>query len=198
MGALVREMTEDDIDAVAAVRVRGWQVAYVGLVPQAHLDAMDVAEDADRRREFFSRGLGDVVNLVAEEPGGGGAGGQVVGWACFGPYREKDLPSGDAELYALYVRPERFGAGIGHALLSETLRRLTERGFPRVRLWVVRGNERAERFYARAGFAPDGGAESFDVEGVAVPEVRYARALPPSPTATPAPPPPSSPSAPST
>ncbi|MER0245629.1 N-acetyltransferase [Streptomyces sp. HSW2009] len=188
MGVLVREMTEDDIDAVAAARVRGWQVAYVGLVPQAYLDAMSVAEDAVRRREFFSRGLGDVVNLVAEEPGGSdGAGSQVVGWACFGPYREKDLPSGDAELYALYVRPERFGAGIGHALLSETLRRLTERGFPRVRLWVVRGNGRAERFYARAGFAPDGGAESFDVEGVAVPEVRYARTLPPSPTVTPNP-----------
>lgn len=180
MDVLVREMTEDDIDAVAAVRVRGWQSAYVGLVPQAYLDAMSVREDAARRREFFSRGLGDVVNLVAEEPAaGGGTGPEVVGWACCGPYRDEDLPSGDAELYALYVKPERIGTGIGQALLAETLWRLTERGFPRVRLWVLQGNERAKRFYSRAGFAPDGGEESFELAGASVPEVRYVRPLSP-------------------
>ncbi|MFI2030000.1 GNAT family N-acetyltransferase [Streptomyces buecherae] len=181
MDVLVREMTEDDIDAVAAVRVRGWQTAYAGLMPQSYLDAMSVREDAERRREFFARGLGDVINLVAEEPapGGGADGGtEVVGWACCGPYRDEDLPSGDAELYAIYVKPERLGAGIGHALLTEALRRLTEREFPRVRLWVVRGNQRAERFYARAGFVPDGGEESYEVAGAQVPEVRYARDLP--------------------
>ncbi|WP_431041502.1 N-acetyltransferase family protein [Streptomyces sp. P1-3] len=168
----VREMTEADIDAVAAVRVRGWQAAYTGLMPQAHLDALSVAEDAARRREFFSRGLGDVVNLVAETADGG-----VAGWACFGPYRERDLPSGDAELYALYARPELVGTGVGRALLGETLARVTERGFPRLRLWVLKGNARARRFYERAGFTPDGGEESYDVDGAAVPELRYVLGL---------------------
>ncbi|WKX73234.1 GNAT family N-acetyltransferase [Streptomyces sp. XD-27] len=164
----VREMAETDIDAVAEVRVRGWQSAYAGLMPQAHLDALSVAEDAARRREFFSLGLGDVVNLVAER-----ADGDVAGWACFGPYREPDLPSGDAELYALYARPELVGTGVGRALLGETLARVAERGFPRVRLWVLKGNARARRFYELAGFTPDGGEVASDVDGVAVPEVRY-------------------------
>ena len=106
-GVRVRDMTEADIDAVAAVRVRGWQAAYRGLVPQAHLDGLSVEKDAERRGEFFSRGVGDVVNLVAEN-----AVGEVVGWACFGPYRDRDL-LGDAELYAIYVRPDLIGAGIG-------------------------------------------------------------------------------------
>ncbi|MFE6778747.1 GNAT family N-acetyltransferase [Streptomyces sp. NPDC057702] len=191
MDVLVREMTEGDIDAVATLRVRGWQTAYAGLMPRSYLDAMSAREDADRRREFFARGVGDVINLVAEEPApGGGASGptEVVGWACCGPCRDADLPSGDAELYALYVTPERHGTGIGYALLTESLRRLTEREFPRVRLWVVRGNERAERFYDRTGFTPDGGEESYEVAGVQVPERRYARDLPPTtPPATPSP-----------
>ncbi|WP_432586286.1 GNAT family N-acetyltransferase [Streptomyces sp. HD1123-B1] len=174
-GVLVREMTEADIDAVAAVRVRGWQEAYAGLMPQSYLDGLSVEEDAGRRREFFSRGVGDVVNLVAEEDGGG-----VVGWCCFGPYRERDVPEGDAELYALYVRPGLVGTGIGRALLGESLDRVAERGFPRLRLWVLRDNARARRFYERAGFAPDGGAEAYDVDGVSVPEVRYARRLDPA------------------
>lgn len=44
-------------------------------------------------------------------------------------------------------------------------------------LWVLKGNARARRFYERAGFRPDGAEEPFEVEGVAVPEVRYVRAL---------------------
>ncbi|OMI41164.1 GNAT family N-acetyltransferase [Streptomyces sparsogenes] len=182
-GVRVREMTEADIDAVAAVRVRGWQVAYRGLIPQAHLDGMSVEQDACRRREFFSRGVGDVVNVVAETGAGevvGSGVGEVVGWACFGPYRDRDLPSGDAELYALYVRPDLVGAGIGRLLLTESVARLSERGFPRLRLWVLAGNDRARRFYERAGFAPDGGTEAYEVEGVSVPEVRYARELAPA------------------
>lgn len=172
-GALVREMTESDIDAVATVRVRGWQNAYTGLMPQTYLDGLSVEEDAERRREFFSRGLGDVVNLVAEDGTG-----EVVGWSCFGPYRDRDVPPGDAELYALYVHPSLLGTGIGHALLDETRRRVAERGFPHLRLWVLEENRRARRFYERAGFAADGGAETHKVEGAAVPELRYALRLP--------------------
>ncbi|MEV5463785.1 GNAT family N-acetyltransferase, partial [Streptomyces cellulosae] len=39
-------------------------------------------------------------------------------------------------------------------------------------------NDRARRFYERAGFRADGAEEPFEVDGVAVPEVRYARPLP--------------------
>ncbi|WP_372352510.1 N-acetyltransferase family protein [Streptomyces sp. KL116D] len=87
---LIRPMTLDDCDAVAEVRVRGWQFAYAGLMPQTYLDAMSVARDAARRREVFGRG-GD---LVAERSG------SVIGWACHGPSRDRDLPPGEAELYA--------------------------------------------------------------------------------------------------
>ncbi|MFI0815199.1 GNAT family N-acetyltransferase [Streptomyces sp. NPDC021098] len=169
----VREMAEADIDAVAAVRVRGWQKAYTGLMPQTYLDGLSVEQDAERRREFFSRGLGDVVNLVAED-----ASGEVVGWSCFGPYRDRDLPPGDAELYALYAHPALLGTGIGHALLTETRHRTAERRFPHLRLWVLERNHRARRFYERAGFVTDGGAVTYKVEGAAVPEVRYALRLP--------------------
>lgn len=73
---LIRDMTVDDCEAVARVRVRGWQSAYAGMMPQAHLDAMDIAEDAERRRGFFTT-AGAVVNVVAERAGLG-----VVGWAA--------------------------------------------------------------------------------------------------------------------
>lgn len=163
-------MTEDDVEAVAAVRVRGWQFAYAGLMPQAHLDAMSVAEDAARRRGMLAGGRS--VNLVAEEQGGAG----VVGWASFGACRDEDTGPDDGELYALYVDPERVSTGVGRALMVHVLRQAGGR-YPTLRLWVLRDNARARRFYEKAGFAPDGAEEPFDVDGTPVPEVRYVKQL---------------------
>ncbi|WP_329454759.1 GNAT family N-acetyltransferase [Streptomyces sp. NBC_01497] len=173
----VRAMTLEDCPAVAAVRVCGWRFAYEGLMPRAHLEAMSVDADTERRREQFLAGAGRVVNLVAERAG------RVIGWGCYGPSRDTGVPGGTAELYALYVLPEHLSRGVGRALTAELLDRAAAAGHPLMQLWVVAGNARARRFYARAGFAPDGAEEPYDVAGVEVPEVRYARALSAPPAA---------------
>ncbi|GGS95864.1 GNAT family N-acetyltransferase [Streptomyces cinerochromogenes] len=166
----VREMRFADCDRVSAIRIRGWQHAYRGLMPQAYLDGLSVAADAERRRARFGQGGGSVVNLVAEQ------GGEVVGWAACGPYRDGGgSPTGDAELYAVYVDPDHLGGGIGRALLAAAVERC--RAYPRMLLWVLKGNTPARRFYERAGFRSDGAEEPFEVDGVPVPEVRYVRTL---------------------
>ncbi|MGC9539409.1 N-acetyltransferase family protein [Streptomyces sp. UG1] len=167
----IRPMALPDCDRVAEIRIGGWRSAYQGLIPQSYLDALDVAQDAARRRSYFSQADGSVLDLVAEQDG------EVVGWACHGPYRDGEVRTADAELYAIYVDPGRCGAGIGRALLQESVRRCTAAGHHRMLLWVLRGNARARRFYERAGFRADGAEEPFEVDGVEVPEVRYAREL---------------------
>ncbi|WP_425247078.1 N-acetyltransferase family protein [Streptomyces sp. NEAU-NA10] len=164
---LVREMTLADCERVSEIRVRGWRTAYRGLMPQSYLDALSVTEDAERRRAWFTEGDGSVVNLVAEHAG------EVVGWAAHGPYREGELRTDDAELYAIYLDPGHIGTGIGRMLLTEAIRRTTARGHRRMYLWVLKENTHARRFYERAGFHADGAEEPFEVAGVAVPEVRY-------------------------
>ncbi|MGW4886185.1 N-acetyltransferase family protein [Streptomyces murinus] len=164
-------MREEDIHGVSTVRVKGWQAAYAGMVPQDHLDALTVTEDARRRREMFERGGGTVLNLVAEENG------TVVGWAALGPSREDDRRSQDGELLALYAAPDRLGTGIGKALMRQTLVAAQERSFHRLILWVLAANTRARRFYEHAGFQPDGASTDWPVNGVVVPEVRYGKDL---------------------
>ncbi|MFH8344389.1 GNAT family N-acetyltransferase [Streptomyces sp. NPDC018045] len=174
----IRDMRLDDVDAVAAIRVRGWQAAYAGLMPQAYLDGMSAAEDAAERRARFAVAPPEVVGLVAEQGGG------LVGWAAFGPVRavggEPPHPAPEGELYALYLLPERIGTGVGRALMDACLLRAAQQGFRSLRLWVLKGNARARRFYERAGFRADGAEETYEVAGAAVPEVRYLRALPPA------------------
>jgi GNAT superfamily N-acetyltransferase len=169
--ALVRPMRDDDIEAVSAVRVNGWKAAYQGLVPAGYLDQLTVAEDARKRRGYFAQADGSVENLVAE------SGGEVVGWAALGPSSDDDRRDGDAELLAIYVRPDLIGTGIGKALMERVLIRCREHGFHRLALWVIEGNIRARAFYEAWGFVPDGRTVYWEVCGEAVPELCYRREL---------------------
>ncbi|MFD9288987.1 GNAT family N-acetyltransferase [Streptomyces sp. NPDC060030] len=169
-GVRIRDMALVDCAAVAEIRVRGWQRAYAGLIPSAYLDAMDIAQDAERRRAHLT--AGGPVNLVAEAPDA-----TVTGWVCYGPCRDEGARPGSAELYAIYVHPDRIATGIGGALLAEVTARASADGFDETTLWVLKGNARARRFYERAGFRPDGAEETFEAGGALVQEVRYVRAL---------------------
>ncbi|MGX1547891.1 N-acetyltransferase family protein [Streptomyces adustus] len=172
MSALVvRDMEFADCDRVSEIRVRGWQSAYRGLMPQAYLDGLSAAADAERRRTWFTRGDVRVGNLVAERDG------ELVGWAAHGPYRDSEVRTEDAELYAIYVHPGHYGGGVGRALLAESVRLRTAAGHPRMFLWVLKENTGARRFYERAGFRADGAEEPFEAGGLEVPEVRYTREL---------------------
>ncbi|MFD4223920.1 GNAT family N-acetyltransferase [Streptomyces griseus] len=170
-GTTIRDMRVDDCEAVATVRVRGWQHAYRGLLPQPYLDGMDIAEETGLRRTYFEE-RGESVNVVAEQPDG-----TVIGWACVGPHRAEDHGRPGCELYAIYVLPEHIGTGTGRALLAELTARAAAAGHPDMALWVLRENGPARRFYERAGFRPDGGEDTFTAGGVLVTEVRYVRPL---------------------
>ncbi|MER5730661.1 GNAT family N-acetyltransferase [Streptomyces sp. NPDC002138] len=173
-------MSEGDIEAVSAIRVRGWRSAYTGIVPQTYLDAMTPEEDAVKRREWFSHPLRQSTDLVALAPGGGPRqdSGEVVGWVSFGPYRGRVSGAGRAaEVYALYVRPDLIGRGVGRTLLGEVHSRLAGQRFQTSALWVLGDNQQARRFYERAGYQLDGGAQDDVYDDVTLTELRYRRPL---------------------
>lgn len=165
----IRPMALDDCDRVSEIRVRGWQYAYAGLMPQPFLDGLSVERDAERRRARFRDGEDGVTDLVVEKAG------TIVGWAAHGPYRDGEVRTGAAELYAIYVDPAHVGTGAGRTLLATVLEQCARHA--RLYLWVLKGNARARRFYELAGFRADGTEEPYEVDGVAVPEMRYVREL---------------------
>lgn len=161
-------MELDDIDAVSALRVSGWRAAYRGIVPQSYLDAMNAADDAARRRGRFKAAGNEVDNLVATDTG------TVLGWAALGPRAYGAV----GELYALYLRPDRIGTGIGRQLMEAVRSRAADRGFRRLELWALADNTRALRFYERAGFSPDGAERVEHYDGTPLRDVRYVRDVP--------------------
>jgi GNAT superfamily N-acetyltransferase len=93
-----------------------------------------------------------------------------------GPLTSEGLAGQVGELYALYLEPAWWSAGVGRALIETVLASLWEDGYRRVVLWVLTGNGRARRFYERAGFAHDGTTNMLTGIGN-IEELRYARDL---------------------
>ncbi len=166
---ILRQAEPGDEIAVAEVHVRSWQSAYRGLLPDDYLDALEPADRAERYT-FAEVGPDRPVTVVAVDED------LVWGFATSGPCHDPALP-GAGELYAIYVHPERWGHGVGRALISDARDRLAGRAFSRAVLWVLVGNERAMRFYEADGWSTDGEWRREEVHGIAVDEVRYQRLL---------------------
>lgn len=158
-----RPARADDLRPVTVLHVMAWQHAYQGIVPQSHLDSLDVEEAIARRAEHWPWPGSQVAELD----------GVIAGWTSVGPYRGEGCPPGSGEVYAIYVHPEYWSAGVGRSLLHSGMNLLAAQQLSPVFLWVLAGNARARRFYERAGFVPDGAEEGFEAGGAIVPEVRY-------------------------
>jgi ribosomal protein S18 acetylase RimI-like enzyme len=68
-------------------------------------------------------------------------------------------PDGVAHLVMMWVEPDSRGTGVVEALIDSVVAWSGERDLPEVRLWVVEGNGRAERAYARYGFVRTGNTQ---------------------------------------
>lgn len=166
----VRRASVADAPAVAEVQVLAWQAAYVGLMPQDYLDALEVADRTAYWQAGLARSTPGVRALVLT------ADSLVAGFAVVGPAHD-DAPSTLGELYAINLRPDAWGRGAGALLLAAAQEALVDLGYAEAVLWVVPGNTRARRFYERHGWGSDGVERVATVFGVTVPEVRYRRRL---------------------
>jgi GNAT superfamily N-acetyltransferase len=159
-----------DAMAVARVHVRSWQAAYRGLLSDEYLDGLR-PEDRATSYTFGRLGHDHPTTIVSVEHE------TICGFATIGPSRDAGT-EGIGALHALYVDPDCWDTGIGRTLVHEARQRLAGQGFEEAALWVLAGNERAERFYRKDGWAADGARRSDEVWSVAIDEVRYRRTLP--------------------
>lgn len=168
----VRPARPDDADAMADVHVESWRQTYRGLMRDEVLDDPGLLP---ARGRFWNAVLTEeryepFRAAVAESDGA------VVGIALAGPPTEPEI-EWDTQLYVLYLLDAFQGNGAGRGLMEAVLPASASAG-----LWVADPNPRAQVFYAKRGFIPDGGAKLDD----GVSEIRMVRAahhvMPPSRT----------------
>jgi GNAT superfamily N-acetyltransferase len=74
-------------------------------------------------------------------------------WGEHGP---GTVTPGGLFLGHLFVLPERWGEGIGGAILDAVLAEAKRRHYSRIHLWTHEDNERSHRLYRSRGFSPTG------------------------------------------
>jgi L-amino acid N-acyltransferase YncA len=138
-----------------------WRDAYRGIVPQAHLDAMDHEAFEARWRGILAGSAS--VRFVAEREG------RVEGLVSVGPLREP-VPGYTGETWAIYVRPDAQRRGLGRALMREGARALVAAGHRSMLLWVLADNARGRAFHDRLGGRVVA-EKTFEIAGATLPEV---------------------------
>lgn len=168
---LIRLAGPGDEAGLAEVHVLSWQGAYRGQVPEAHLASLSIADRTERWASILAAAGATQATFVAVQDD------RIVGFADIGPSRDGDAGAGTGEVTSIYLLPDRFGTGIGPALMERATEAFRAAGFRTATLWVLESNARARHFYEAAGWSPDGAHHLFEVGGEAIPELRYHRDL---------------------
>ncbi|WP_405836717.1 GNAT family N-acetyltransferase [Streptomyces sp. NBC_01518] len=149
-GFRLREATTEDTDVLADVHTR---TAYytAGGMPENQLADPSARE---QRREAWARVLAAPARatLVAEDTDG-----TVIGLLTAGPPHHEDLNASTSyELYQIGVLPRAWGRGVGGALHRKFVTLATAAGCAEGVLECWASNTRAQGFYVRNGWRPDG------------------------------------------
>lgn len=96
----------------------------------------------ERRKELLNKSGGGLLVLIATHAG------EDIGYCV-----STIAADGNGEVDSLYVIPSHRGRGAGHAMMSKTLAWFASRSAQSIAVEVISGNDAAERFYARYGFA---------------------------------------------
>jgi len=162
----LRLATPRDALKIADLQIAAWRAAFLPLLP----DGFQIPP----REQFLIMGQRTLAEPEVERTVA--TADRVVGFLSHGPSRDEGAPARVGEVRALFVHPEAWRHGVGAALVANALERLRGEGFREATLWSFRDNQRANAFYERQGFEPDGASQAREAFAGTV-EIRLRQAL---------------------
>ena len=163
----------DETDVEGLIRAHGlaWRAAYDGILPEAVLDETTVdptPEDVRGRTDRLDDGDRGAVFVAVDD-------GVVCGFVDVRWGEENTKPfvgADEAGVKAIYFRPDRWGEGIGSALLDRGVDAVPDR-VETVRLEAFAENDVGARFYEARGFERVDAGEA-EIGGGTYPTAIYA------------------------
>jgi ribosomal protein S18 acetylase RimI-like enzyme len=139
MSVQIRPATTADVGAIVDVAEAAWYAAYGGALDPATVAAA-IEEYYDPELLEAAVDLEEIAFYVAVDDG-------VVGFAS-----AERTWADEVELHTIYVHPDRWGEGIGSALLDRVTAWARERGVDRIACGVLTENAVGIGFFEAAGF----------------------------------------------
>lgn len=161
----LRPATPDDAEGIAIVRIDSWRKTYRGIIPDTYLDQMDIDESTSLWRRVLTAASQATSVFVAERDG------EVAGFAA-GKMLDEERFGLNAELAAIYLRPDIQRVGIGHSLIRLVAAAHQVQGANGLLAWVIAKNKIARQFYEKLG-AELLVEQGFNWDGMDLMEVGY-------------------------
>lgn len=130
MDHLIKNMRAQDVEQVATLWHQGWHDGHASIVPSA----LTKLRTLESMRTRTAQNLEETRIAIRD--------GQVLGFSMLRV----------AELYQFYVSPQARGTGVALGLFRDAETHLRAAGHRKVWLDCAVGNDRAARFYAKAGW----------------------------------------------
>ena len=137
---IIREAVSKDIEAIAELYVSHWQTTYSGLLPEEYLNHLTVPYGAEKWSAFLQQ-PGHCL-LVAREAS------RFLGFGACSP--DPGIPD-CLYLDSLHICADARGKGVGTGLIRAIGKRAVCKGYAKMSVCIVRGNERARALYTRLG-----------------------------------------------
>ena len=138
---IVPMVTDEDIHGKGYVHWKSWHETYTGLVDPAYLEKMTLEKCIDIAHRWPQ-------NLMVAKDGN-----KVIGFVGYGVHRD-DTITDCGEVFSIYVLADYHGQKVGYKLMNAAFEKLAS--YSKIAVWVLKGNDKAIRFYEKYGFRFDG------------------------------------------
>ena len=135
---MIRYYKKEDINEIAKIITEDWKIAYKGIIDKEFLETLNYKEKAKRIREKYQ----EQKSIVYIENN------NIKGYCRFGENRDKKEYG---EIYALYIKCNERGNGVGRLLVKEAMKILKEKGYKEIVIWCLKENIQARGFYEKIG-----------------------------------------------
>ena len=148
MSFSIRRALPGDAEDFVSVHLQSWRESYAHVLGDEVFRRREADRSAaveHRRAALAEQAMEPALrNWLAHSEDG-----RLLGFTSAGPARDSDADV-PLELWSIYILAEAYGKGVGQALLEHAVEK--EPAY----VWVLEDNARAQAFYRRNGFLPDG------------------------------------------
>lgn len=139
--SIIPMTTPEDMDGKGYVHWKSWHETYTGRIAPSYMERITLEKCVDMAHRWPQ-------NIMVAKDGD-----KVIGFVGYGEHRDNTLAD-CGEVFAIYVLADYYAQKVGYELMNAAFEKLTE--YRRIAVWVLKGNNRAIKFYERYGFRFDG------------------------------------------
>ena len=138
---IIRKAKSEDIEKIANIKVRCWQIAYRNIIADEYLDNMDIEYTIEKNKRIFEQ-----YNIIVAELKN-----EVIGFCRYDYNNYYEEENVDCELIALYIKPEMKRHGIGRKLMKYAINEFKNSKKEKMILWCLKENYPSRAFYESMG-----------------------------------------------